>query len=92
MTATSIVVLPEALLTPADLCDRAGSELAAVARELARLAAWTGRADSTAAVAAAAEALSRLVAVRAAAAHGVATGLRAAARGYAAAERRASGF
>lgn len=92
MTATSIVVLPETLLTPADLCDRAGTELTAVARELARLAAWTGRADSSAAVTAAADALSRLVAVRATAAHGAATGLRAAAQGYAAAKRRASGF
>jgi len=92
MSATSIVVLPEALVLPADRCDRAGAELAAVVRVLAGLTAATGRCESTVAVEAAVDVLSRAVARLSAAAHADATGLRAASAGYAAAERRASGY
>lgn len=92
MSATSLLVRPEALVRPADHCDRAGEELAAVARALTALTAETGRCDSTVAVEAVLDALGRAVAGLAASAHADATGLRAAAAGYAAAERRASGY
>lgn len=92
MTATSILVRPEALIPPADRFDRSGAELAAVARTLAGLTAPTGRCDSTAALEAALDALGAAVARLSAAAHADATALRAAAAGYAAAERRASGY
>ena len=92
MPATSIFVQPEALVPPADRRDQSGAALGAAARTLAGLTAPTGRCDSTAAVEAAVDVLRAVVAQVSAAAHADALGLRAAAEGYAAAERRASGY
>lgn len=92
MTATSFRVRPEALRPPADRCDQAGQELAAVSRALAGLTAATGRCDSTAAVEVTVDGLSASVARLADEAHADALRLRAAAEGYVAAERRASGY
>ena len=92
MSATSIFVQPEALVSPADRREQAGAELGAAARALAGLTAPTGRCDSTAAVEAAVDVLRAVVAQVSATAHADAMGLRAAAEGYAAAERRASGY